>query len=51
MYYIYAPLSYLGGTAVANLMCTIHTTGTKLVAMATSLEGSKRELHIIHPQP
>ena len=51
VYYTYATWSYAGGAALANLMCTIYTIGTKLVATATSLEGSKRELQIVHLQP
>jgi len=48
-YYLYAPWSYAGGATLANFICTINTTGTKLVATATSLEGSKRELQIYSP--
>ena len=44
-------LSHAGGAALANLICTIPTTGTKLVATATSLERSNRELQIFHQQP
>jgi len=42
VYYTYAPWSYAGGAALANLMCTIHTTGTTLVATATPSRDRKR---------
>ena len=40
--------SYAGGAALTNPVCTIHTNSTKLVTTATSLEGLKRELQIVH---
>jgi len=40
--------SFVDHADLANLMCTIHAVGTELVATATSLEGSKRELQIAH---